>query len=432
MTAFDVPTCADARRPFGKSPVRRSPACMPSGRPFGRTGFGHMPGSTLAFSILLLLSAVAFPLAANGSDSASPATAEITENNEKQIISISLTFQPVSTFGDAANEELTDVLARFFAQKELSAHFKTPKTVDFAKAKRTSTEKRKEKCTVSYEIPLSAIADAKPERTSKAYEALDKFFNSAAGATGAASRDFRARCLHDLRVAEAAYLERAGSDKARDETEKTIRDAFAAFEKNVDANDDMFLSEKEDLLARAKSVREFLLKKIADEKTGAAARPDSSGSKTGKDELPSGISKAAIDPDFLPILKRAPSLLKTGGCRAVQMPDGDVYLISVGNAPVNDDSAKDRILREKIAEQHAYGELAKMINIEITVFEQHSLTEVSNSKQADFQESFKSEKTLRAAEYVSGLPTVGTWYSEDGKIFFLAKGRKLKPGEIHS
>ena len=112
------------------------------------------------------------------------------------------------------------------------------------------------------------------------------------------------------------------------------------------------------------------------------------------------------------------------------MPDGNVYLISVGNAPVNDDSAKDRILREKIAEQNAYGELAKMINIEITVFEQHSLTEVSNSKQADFQESFKAKKTLRAAEYISGLPTVGTWYSADGKIFFLAKGRKLNPGDI--
>lgn len=429
MTSFDVPHRTDARRPFEIFPVRNFSACILLDRLFRITEFKRMAGSLPAFAILLLLCSLAFPLAAHGNDDTAPSVAEITENSAKQTISISLTFQPVTTLGDAANKDLTDALAQFFVRKALSAYFKTPKTVDFTKAKQTATEKKKEKYTVSCEIPLSAVANAKPEQTSRTYEALEKYFSASPGTS---ARDFRSGCLHDLRVAEAVFLERTGADKGKDETEKMIRDAFAAFEKNVDANDDLFLSEKEDLLAKAKSVREFLLKKLSatETGTGSSAGSDASAEKTGKKDLPSGISKAAIDPEFLPILKRTPALLSAGGCQAVQMPDGNIYLISVGNAPVNDDSAKDRILREKIAEQNAYGELAKMINIEITVFEQHSLTEVSNSKKADFQESFKSEKTLRAAEYISGLPTVGTWYSADGKIFFLAKGRKFNPGEI--
>ena len=429
MTSFDVPTRTDARRLFEVFPVRNFSACILLDRLFRITEFKRMAGSFPAFAILLLLCSLAFPLAAHGSDDIASSVAEITENSAKQTISISLTFQPVTTLGDAANKDLTDALAQFFVRKALSAHFKTPKTVDFTKAKQTATEKKKEKYTVSCEIPLSAVANAKPEQTSRTYEALEKYFSASPGTS---ARDFRSGCLHDLRVAEAVFLERAETDKTKDETEKMIRDAFAAFEKNVNENDDLFLSEKEDLLAKAKSVREFLMKKLsaAETETGSAAGPDASAEKTGKEDLPSGISKAVIEPEFLPVLKRTPALLSAGGCQAVQMPDGNVYLISVGNAPVNDDSAKDRILREKIAEQNAYGELAKMINIEITVFEQHSLTEVSNSKQADFQESFKAKKTLRAAEYISGLPTVGTWYSADGKIFFLAKGRKLNPGDI--
>ena len=429
MTSFDVPTRTDARRLFEVFPVRNFSACILLDRLFRITEFKRMAGSFPAFAILLLLCSLAFPLAAHGSDDIASSVAEITENSAKQTISISLTFQPVTTLGDAANKDLTDALAQFFVGKSRCAHFKTPKTVDFTKAKQTATEKKKEKYTVSCEIPLSAVANAKPEQTSRTYEALEKYFSASPGTS---ARDFRSGCLHDLRVAEAVFLERAETDKTKDETEKMIRDAFAAFEKNVNENDDLFLSEKEDLLAKAKSVREFLMKKLsaAETETGSAAGPDASAEKTGKEDLPSGISKAVIEPEFLPVLKRTPALLSAGGCQAVQMPDGNVYLISVGNAPVNDDSAKDRILREKIAEQNAYGELAKMINIEITVFEQHSLTEVSNSKQADFQESFKAKKTLRAAEYISGLPTVGTWYSADGKIFFLAKGRKLNPGDI--
>ena len=273
MTSFDVPTRTDARRLFEVFPVRNFSACILLDRLFRITEFKRMAGSFPAFAILLLLCSLAFPLAAHGSDDIASSVAEITENSAKQTISISLTFQPVTTLGDAANKDLTDALAQFFV-------------VDFTKAKQTATEKKKEKYTVSCEIPLSAVANAKPEQTSRTYEALEKYFSASPGTS---ARDFRSGCLHDLRVAEAVFLERAETDKTKDETEKMIRDAFAAFEKNVNENDDLFLSEKEDLLAKAKSVREFLMKKLsaAETETGSAAGPDASAEKTGKEDLPS-------------------------------------------------------------------------------------------------------------------------------------------------
>ncbi len=69
------------------------------------------------FSLILLLSAiVALSATKIEIESDKSAAAEISENKEEQLFSLSLTFMPVTTLDTVTNDKMTEVLAQFLAE----------------------------------------------------------------------------------------------------------------------------------------------------------------------------------------------------------------------------------------------------------------------------------------------------------------------------
>ena len=135
------------------------------------------------------------------------------------------------------------------------------------------------------------------------------------------------------------------------------------------------------------------------------------------------IREANILPEFKKLLMSAPILLTSTGCRAFKNNEDEIILISVGRCAIKGDSAEDRIRSERIAEQMAYAEISKYRGVEVVYSASMEQTMSRDINQKSMYAKHKTQTiTLRSAGYIRGLPTVGTWISNDGKFFFLAKG----------
>lgn len=368
--------------------------------------------------ILLLVTSVAFPAVKIELKSDKSASAEVAEDKAKQLFSVSLSFLPVSTLDAVTNDEMTEILAQFFAEEALSSYLKSPRTVDFAKAKCIVHKKNEKRCVLTYDIPITAISDVKSEQQSISDEAIRKYFASASSDT--LLQDFRSACFHDLRIAEAVFMEQIKNCKDKKRLTQKIDDAFSALIKKINADDALFLSEKEELQTKANSIKRFLLNNLSVAAPSAKSQPDDLQNTSGN------ITHATFLPEFKPFLLSDPILLDIGGCKAFRTEDGKTVLIAVGTAEVKNQSAKDRILRQKIAEQRAFGELAKHQHVKIVDFsQQEKQITIKHINKKESSSSIKKnyrKTTVAADAYVSRMKTIGTWYSADQQIFYLAKG----------
>ena len=369
--------------------------------------------------ILLLMASAVFSATKIELQSDKSASAEIVEDKGKQLVSVSLTFMPVSTLDAVTNDEMTGVLAQFFTEEALSSYLKCPKAVAFSKARCVVHKKTAKQCSLTYEIPIAAISDADVKQQSIPAESIKKYFASVS--SDALLQDFRSTCFYDLRIAEAVFLEQIKSCKDKEKLARKINDAFSALNRKINSDDALFLSEKEELLTKANSVKSFLLKKLSSAPVAATEStscPNAQGSPN--------IVHGTFLPEFKPFLLSDPILLEVGGCKAFRTEDGKTVLIAVGIAEVKDQSAKDRIRRQKVAEQKAFGELAKHQEVEVTFFsERYKTTSILSQNGVESGSSQKissSRITMKAEAYFDEMLTVGRWYSGDGKLFFLAKG----------
>lgn len=371
------------------------------------------------FSLILLLSAViALSATKIEIESDKSTVAKITENKEKQLFSLSLTFMPVTTLDTVTNDKMTEVLAQFLAEEALSSFLKKPKAINFFKTKCILLKKTEKVCSLTYEIPAFAIEDATVKQQTISSAALKKCLTSASADT--VFQNFRSTCFHDLRIAETLFLEQIKSVKRPDKLAGEISKAFSALKEKINNDDALFLSEKEDLLSKATSIEKFLQKKLSEQTISATQTTEAEQRALNE------IANAKILPEFKPFLLSDPILLDIGGCKAFQTADGKTVLIAVGYAEVKDQSPKDRILRQKIAEQRAFGELAKHQEVEVVHFsELHKAVTISSkdrSETGSLQKSHFSRTTVKAEAYVEEMLTVGQWYSKDEKLFYLAKG----------
>ncbi len=369
--------------------------------------------------ILLLMASAVFSAAKIELQSDKSASAEIAEDKGKQLVFVSLTFMPISTLDVVTNDEMTGVLARFFTEEALSSYLKCPKAIAFSQARCIVHEKTAKQCSLTYEIPIAAISDVEVKQRAIPAESLKRYFASVTSEN--LLQDFRSTCFHDLRIAEAVFLEQIKSCKDKEKLARKINDAFSALTGKINSDDALFLSEKEELLTKTDSVKSFLLKKLSSAPVAVSesmASPDAQGSPN--------IVRGTFLPEFKPFLLSDPILLEVGGCKAFRTGDGKTVLIAVGIAEVKDQSAKDRIRRQKVAEQKAFGELAKHQEVEVTFFsERFKSTAISSKNGVETGSSHKissSRITVKAEAYFDEMLTVGRWYSGDGKLFCLAKG----------
>lgn len=333
------------------------------------------------------------------------------EKPEVEKLVVSLTFLPITSFDDAGNQRMSEKLAAVFLQEDVSRHFKSQKAVDLSKVEKNEKKKTGQEWSLTYTVPASAISDETGKSVSEEIKVIRKYVPSEA--VNSALREPKAVFVRDLKIAEAIFFGQINGGETISEQELTT--AFDAFEKKVNDDDSMFLSDKDGLLSQAKSVRDFLLKKMADKSESA---------ETGK-QPSAAITKANMLPEYEPLLMSNPILLESGGWSVFRTEDGSLYLVVVGTAAVKNDSAEDRIQRQKIAEAYAYSELAKIPGMDLKTFSQHFVSETAKNDQVELIDSFQSKVVSAAEDHVMGLPTVGTWYSSDGKIYYRALGRKL-------
>lgn len=352
------------------------------------------------------------------------AKAEVSEDKAKQAYNVQIKFAPVTTLDKVSNDEMTLVLAQFFAEEALSELLKSPKAVDFSRIKPQILSRDKNSITIQFTIPLGKIGEYQ-EKDKSEKEELRKLYTSAGNSGESLLEDFRSTCFRDLRSAEVHFASKIKSEKDHTELRKQIQQAFGALREKVNNDDALFMSEKDELLTKISRVEKFLLRQLRKQ---VAATPPVPSLEVIEQQL--NISGAVFSPEFQEFLVQDKILLEIGGCKVIENESGKRALIAVGVASVKEDTPKGRLRCKKIAEAEALAEMAKHQEVDVTYFGQRSKTteiETKNGVETSrIKRSSSSRTTVRAEAYFEQVTTIGSWYSKDKQLFFVAKGCLVK------
>ena len=336
---------------------------------------------------------------------------------------ITVTFYPVTTLDEVSNSEMTETMAQFYAEEALSKRLRSQKAISFKKVKSSRKNVDGGKARWIFAVPTEAVIDAPV----KSVELREEIVGGASKKTGKASVDaktkmleFRSSCFRDLRIAEALFAEEidlANVGKEGVALQQKIEAAFNALRKKIKADDDLFRAEKAELIEKADKVESYLLARIT----------SGGGKKVRKEDnakLP--ISGALFKDPFGDLLKSDPILLTHGGARLIEMDDGAIAILAVGSARAENED------REDIAELTASAALGKLQAGEESLVENkvertYSRSVVGNKESEDVNVKRTSTVSINSIDFHKCGETVGTWFSLDGKRFFMAKGRIVRP-----
>lgn len=147
------------------------------------------------------------------------------------------------------------------------------------------------------------------------------------------------------------------------------------------------------------------------------------------------VSSMSAAAPFDAYLKADPILLQYGGARVIVLPESNqVVIVSVARTAVKDNSGADRIRMEKVCHQKALaGLLAEKQGLKVRYALETRDTTTSvfaeGREQTASLESMLETSSAQTEGFVRDLPVVGSWYSADGKLFFLAIGAVRTPME---
>ncbi len=331
---------------------------------------------------------------------------------------IAVLFRPVTTLDDASNEEMTEVMAHFYAEEALSGFLKQPKAISFVRAKSSRKEAEDGRVQWNFAIASPAISDAPVEAVEKREELAGR--PASREKTDAKTRmiDFRSSCFKDLRIAEAVFSDEAAHCSTANER-KALKDrianALSALEEKIRTDDGLFRAEKKDMLDRVGRVRASLYDEI--EGGGTIDSPPADGPAAP-------IADATFVEPFGALLRADPILLRTGGARIVERKDGSIVVLAVGSALAENGS------REKIAEMQAAAALSRLRGEEVVTEDELTRSYERSTRDGATTENAETKRTskttLFSMDFHKPGETVGTWLSADRRKFFLAKGRILE------
>lgn len=327
---------------------------------------------------------------------------------------ISVVFRPVTTLDETSNQEMSEVLAQFYADEALSAFLNVQKSIVIEKTRTNSEKVDGGMVRWKFVVPESAVVDA-PMTKVEIREFVIGKKNKDRKRTDTQTQilDFRSSCFRDLRVAETLFADEVRTKKdlsGMDALQQRVQDAVSALRKRIKEDDDLFRSEKIELLNKVDKVEDHLVRLIK----GNDSNPES------ETKLP--IKEAVFKEPFGNLLKSDQILLTHGGARFIEIKGGDVAIVAVGFASADNDD------REDIAELKASAELGKLRAGEESVvankFERH-YSRASNGAEVKEEVDTKriSAVSVNSLDFHKSGETVGTWLSLDGRRFFLAKGR---------
>lgn len=126
-------------------------------------------------------------------------------------------------------------------------------------------------------------------------------------------------------------------------------------------------------------------------------------------------------------LAAKPLLMEYAGATVIKLDDGRKVILSVASTTVNDDSPKDRLRMQKVCRSKALANVvAETRGIQVAYaskVEDRTQIVIEDGKETakSIEEVLEVSKTT-VEGLVANLPVVGTWYSRDRSMFFLALG----------
>ena len=362
------------------------------------------------------------------------ASASIEQLPAQDAFAIAVAFRPVTTLDDVTNREMTEVMAQFYAEEALSKFLESPKAIVFSKAETMvgKVDEDAKKVKFGFRVPVEAVIDAPVQKVEAREEVVGKKNPDVKKSVGNRFQDFRSTCFRDLRIAEALYADEVSSvkgEKAVAKLRQKMHAAFVALREKIENDDNLFRAEKKELVGKVEKVERSLVKELEGKESNGARREDcdSDAEEKIKSDRSLPISDATFVEPFGKLLKRDPILLTTGGARVIEMKNGSIAVVFVGSARADNDD------REEIAEMRGADALGRLREGEETSSEssiERTYTRSSGDSGAKENMDVKRVSRVRMnsnAFLPDGMEKVGTWFSKDGKKFFLAKGRIVRP-----
>jgi hypothetical protein len=144
------------------------------------------------------------------------------------------------------------------------------------------------------------------------------------------------------------------------------------------------------------------------------------------------FSQVKVTEEYSEVLSRGELVLENGGGKLIEMSDGSIWVIGIGATDVKTPASGREILRQrKVADQKARKAVVEELQgaqVEsLTKAFSKSVVSIENGKETaqsidDLEETIQS----KVAGAIQGLKQAGTWYSQDGQIFYMALCNRLK------
>ncbi len=146
-------------------------------------------------------------------------------------------------------------------------------------------------------------------------------------------------------------------------------------------------------------------------------------------EEPTRIREANFEPGFEAILRAEPILVNEGGAKLVER-GGVRYFFAVGVTAVGEETASERLRQIRVGRINALRAAAEFMNpvevrTETTLKETTSIRNINGIKTAENRKTFDDITRTKLEAILRAPPVVGSWKSNDGKLFFYAIGTKL-------
>lgn len=152
------------------------------------------------------------------------------------------------------------------------------------------------------------------------------------------------------------------------------------------------------------------------------------------DDVTNRFTAVNIRAPFDAYLAAKPLLMEYAGATVIKLDDGRKVILSVASTTVNDDSPKDRLRMQKVCRSKALANVvAETRGIQVAYaskVEDRTQIVIENGKEtAKSIEEVLEVSTTTVEGLVANLPVVGTWYSKDRSLFYVAVGMVFGDGK---
>ena len=161
-----------------------------------------------------------------------------------------------------------------------------------------------------------------------------------------------------------------------------------------------------------------------EKKKSTAVQADAGG-------LLAGFSRVKISADFADVISRGDLVLESGGGKIIDLPDGSRWVLGVGMAAVDPEGGGAEVIRQRtVAEQRARKAIISEFessSVESTTIATSTATVAlrDGAEVAASSDQLKEQIQSKVEGTLKGLKPAGSWYSQDGQLFYLALCAKI-------